>query len=227
MEIDTRKRQRRPAAKPSVSGTMRDDVRAFKREIILAAAVEAFYSHGFENTSVDDIAAAMSVTKAVLYYNFASKMKVLEAIVVRTSGWILEAVEQGIAQGTTPAGKLARVARNISAHILEHQKQVAIYYREERSFPPELLERAQGVERRCVALVTALLDEGVAAGAFEVKDSRLTAIDIMGMIAQSFYWYREHGRLTLDELGRHYAEGALALVRFKSEPGLSAYGCPG
>jgi len=216
MEIDTRK-PRRPTAKPPVSGTMRDDVRAFKREIILASAIEAFYSQGFENTSVDDIAAAMSVTKAVLYYNFASKMKVLEAIVDRTSAWNLGAVERGIAQGTTPAEKLARVTFNISAHIFEHQKLVAIYFREERSFPPELLARTRGVERRCVELVTSLLDEGVANGEFEVKDSRLTAISIIGMISQAFYWYREDGRLTLEDISRHFSEAALALVRFRGE----------
>src|SRR5215218_7451760 len=146
MRLETTRRPRKAAAKPSATGTMRDDVRAFKREIILAAAIESFYSQGFENTSVDDIAAAMSVTKAVLYYNFSSKMKVLETIVDRTAAWSLEAVERGIAQGATPAQKLALFAFYTSAHILEHQKVVAIYFREERSFPPALLARTRGIE---------------------------------------------------------------------------------
>lgn len=134
MEIDTTKRPRKAATKPSSTGTMRDDVRAFKREIILAAAVDAFYSQGFENTSVDDIAAAMSVTKAVLYYNFASKLAVLETIVDRTAAWSLEAIERGIAQGATPAQKLALLAFHSTAHILEHQKLVATIFARSGAF---------------------------------------------------------------------------------------------
>jgi TetR/AcrR family transcriptional regulator, cholesterol catabolism regulator len=220
MRTEATRRPGKAAARSSVGGTMRDDVRAFKREIILAAAIDAFYSQGFENTSVDDIAAAMSVTKAVLYYNFASKMEVLETIVDRTTAWSLEAVERGIAQGSTPARKLALFAFHTTAHILEHQKLVAIYFREERSFSPALLERARDIERKCVELVTGILDEGVASGDFELSDSRLMAINLIGMISQAFYWYREEGRLTLEDVSRHFADAALALVRFKGEVGL-------
>ena len=217
MQTQATGRPRKADAKPGAGGGMRDDVRAFRREIILAAAIDAFYSQGFENTSVDDIAAAMSVTKAVLYYNFSSKLEVLETIVDRTTAWSLEAVERGITQGSTPPEKLALFAFHTAAHILEHQKLVGIYFREERSFSPALLERARRIERRCVELVTGILDEGVTRGEFELSDSRLTAISLIGMISQAFYWYREGGRLSLEDVGRHFADSALALVRFKGE----------
>ena len=217
MRTEATRRPGKADAKASVGGTMREDVRAFKREIILAAAIDAFYSQGFENTSVDDIAAAMSVSKAVLYYNFSSKLEVLETIVDRTTAWSLEAVERGVAQGTTPARKLALFAFHTAAHILEHQKLVGIYFREERSFSPALRERARGIERRCVELVSGILDEGVASGDFDLTDSRLTAISLIGMISQAFYWYREEGRLSLDDVSRYFADSALALVRFRGE----------
>lgn len=47
------------------------------------------------------------------------------------------------------------------------------------------------------------------------------AINIIGMISQAFYWYREGGRLTLDGVCRHFSDSALALVRFKGDLGLS------
>jgi AcrR family transcriptional regulator len=217
MKIEAVKRPRKPGARPSDSGRSRDDERALRREFILTAAIDAFYAHGFENTSVDDIAAAMSVTKAVLYYNFPSKMAVLEEIVDRTTAWSLEAIERGIAEGRTPAEKLARFALHSSAHILEHQKLVAIYFREERSFSAALLERARKIERRCLSLVKELLDAGVESGEFEIADTMLMAINIIGMISQAFYWYREGGRLSLDEVGRQHSDAALAMVRYRGQ----------
>lgn len=223
MEVEARKRARKSATTSAGVNTMRDDVRAFKREIILAAAVDSFYSQGFENTSVDDIAAAMSVTKAVLYYNFASKMKVLETIVDRTTAWSVEAVQRGIAAGRTPPEKLAQLCFAYGAHIVQNQKLCAIFFREERSFPPELLARAREGARSCVNAVAEVLDAGVKSGDFVVADTRLTAISLMGLISQAFYWYHEDDARGHEVVCRHFAESGLLLAGFKGDLDRAAF----
>jgi AcrR family transcriptional regulator len=42
---------------------MREEIQAFKRERILQEAVALFYANGFTATTLDDIAAALGVTK--------------------------------------------------------------------------------------------------------------------------------------------------------------------
>jgi AcrR family transcriptional regulator len=50
------------------------------RQRILAVAVELFSARGFAGTSVRDIAEAMGMTKASLYYHFSSKEEILDAV---------------------------------------------------------------------------------------------------------------------------------------------------
>jgi AcrR family transcriptional regulator len=49
------------------------------RRKILAVALELFSAHGYAGASMRDIAEAMGMTKAALYYHFASKEQILEA----------------------------------------------------------------------------------------------------------------------------------------------------
>jgi AcrR family transcriptional regulator len=50
------------------------------RSAILRVALELFTERGFEGASIRDIAEALGVTKSSLYYHFASKDAILEAV---------------------------------------------------------------------------------------------------------------------------------------------------
>ncbi|WP_322760780.1 helix-turn-helix domain-containing protein [Frankia sp. Cr2] len=51
------------------------------RDRILAVAVQLFNEQGYAGTSIRDIAERLSMTKAALYYHFASKDMILDAVV--------------------------------------------------------------------------------------------------------------------------------------------------
>ena len=57
------------------------------------------------------------------------------------------------------------------------------------------------------------LEEGVAAGVFEIEDVRLTALAIGGMISWAFTWYNPQGRLSTAEICRRMAGLVLRMVR--------------
>jgi TetR/AcrR family transcriptional regulator, cholesterol catabolism regulator len=200
--------------------TMRDDVRAFKRELILNTAIDIFFDKGYQNSTVDDIAAAMSVTKAVIYYNFTSKEEVLENIIDRTAGLTHECVDRGITVGKTPAQKLALVCYFYADHILRHQKMIAVYFREERNFSAALRRRMTILEKSVDEKISAILEAGAISGEFLKGDTRLGAITLMGMISMAFHWYRETGRVSREGLCRHFADQALRLVAFEGDLGL-------
>jgi AcrR family transcriptional regulator len=216
--VNTRKSPRSErAGGPS---TMRDDVRAFKRDLIRKTAIDVFFDKGYQNSTVDDIAAAMSVTKAVVYYNFTSKEEVLENIIDHTAGLTHECVDRGIAVGKTPAQKLALVCYFYADHILRHQKMIAVYFREERNFSPALRRRMTILEKSVDEKLSAVLEAGSISGEFIKGDTRLWAITIMGMISMSFHWYRESGRVSREDLCQHFYEQALRIVGFKGGLGL-------
>src|ERR1700744_1838014 len=67
------------AAPPSPWRASRERVREreVKREAVIRAAAHAFNRKGYHNTSLDDIAAALDVTKPTVYYYVTNKEQLL------------------------------------------------------------------------------------------------------------------------------------------------------
>jgi AcrR family transcriptional regulator len=51
-----------------------------RRESIIAGAAQAFVQHGYEATSLDDVASASQVSRALLYRHFDTKKAIYEAV---------------------------------------------------------------------------------------------------------------------------------------------------
>ncbi|MFZ0042112.1 MAG: helix-turn-helix domain-containing protein, partial [Solirubrobacteraceae bacterium] len=68
--------------------------RGSTRERILDVALELFAQHGYENTSLRDIAERLGVTKAALYYHFERKEDILFELHMRVHGLAREALEE-------------------------------------------------------------------------------------------------------------------------------------
>jgi AcrR family transcriptional regulator len=66
--------------------------RAERREQILAAATQAFARSGFAATSLDDIAAAAGISRAILYRHFDSKTDLYRAVLDRACTRLASAV---------------------------------------------------------------------------------------------------------------------------------------
>src|ERR1700749_2472714 len=61
------------------AGQSRDDQFAAKRAALIRKAARAFSARGFYNTSLDDIAEELGVTKPALYYYVKNKEEILFA----------------------------------------------------------------------------------------------------------------------------------------------------
>jgi AcrR family transcriptional regulator len=73
------------------------------RDRILDAALDLFNEKGFDKTSLREIAEQIGVTKAALYYHFASKGDILMALHLRLHDFGREALSQLADQEPTPA----------------------------------------------------------------------------------------------------------------------------
>ncbi len=89
--------------------------------------------------------------------------------------------------------------------VLENQKYIAIFSREEKNLDLADFNRISDYRRKFDRKLTALLDEGVANGEFQPIDTNVAALAIGGLVSWAYVWYRPHGRLTLDELSAQMA----------------------
>jgi AcrR family transcriptional regulator len=66
-----------PADSPFQSPQQRSKARAAKREAVLRAAVQMFNERGFHQTSLDDVAASLGISKPTIYHYLGNKDQVL------------------------------------------------------------------------------------------------------------------------------------------------------
>jgi AcrR family transcriptional regulator len=84
-----------PAPDAEAPAPMRRLRRAERRDQILAAATQAFARAGFAATSLDDIATAAGVSRAILYRHFDSKTDLYRAVLDRACALLANAVGTG------------------------------------------------------------------------------------------------------------------------------------
>jgi AcrR family transcriptional regulator len=196
---------------------MREEILAYKRERILEEAVKLIYERGFTGTTLDDIAAELGVTKPFIYTHFRSKTELLAALCKPTIELSLNAVANAAKRSGSPTDRLRCAMVDFTQVVLSRQANIAIYFREEKNLEPAALTEINGLRKKFDRVLSNLLQEGVTAGEFEVKDVNLAALAIGGMISWAYTWHRPEGRLPLEAMCERMADLALQMVGVRSK----------
>jgi AcrR family transcriptional regulator len=203
---------------------LKEEVAALKRERIVGAAADLIYDRGYENTTLDAVSEHIGVTKPFIYSYFKSKTEILAEICSRGIKASLEAINS-VSTEPDEIGveeKLRLLSERFVKAVLENQKYIAIFSREEKNLDLPDFNRISDYRRKFDRKLTALLDEGVASGVFQPIDTNVAALAIGGLVSWAYVWYRPHGRLTLDELSAQMAEMILSLVGARGASGKRA-----
>ena len=180
-----------------------------------SAAIDVFFEKGFQSSTVDEIAAAMSVSKTVVYWNFATKLEVLDEIVDRALAKVSQCVAC-IDHDRRPAQNLAEVCFAHASTILANQKEIAVYLFDRRHVSEALKRKIISQRDLLVDALAKVLERGVEAGEFLVRDYALVAYDIISMTTMTFDWRWHHDiqRYSRQNLSVHFAEQALRLADY-------------
>ncbi|MGY2077604.1 MULTISPECIES: TetR/AcrR family transcriptional regulator [unclassified Blastococcus] len=105
---------------------------------VLDAALDLFSEHGFEGTSLQDIADRLGVTKAAVYYHFHTKDEILLALVEPAFDELLVLAESGARSGR---GRGVEVAGYVD-YLLRHRRVAAYLTRDATAMSrPGLVEK--------------------------------------------------------------------------------------
>jgi AcrR family transcriptional regulator len=193
-----------------------------KRDRILQEAARLFFERGYLQTSVEAIAERLGATKPFVYYHFQSKAEILVEICEQSNRDVLLAAESAMSAPGSPRDRFEQFLSDFTNVALLQHQHVAIYFREEISLPAQAAERIRQMRKSINMRLTALLNEGVASGEFQIEDTRICALVIAGMSSYAFAWYREDGRLDQQEVTQRIVKMALNLVGVQSKlPGLA------
>jgi AcrR family transcriptional regulator len=191
---------------------MREEISAYKKERILEEAVRLFYERGFSGTTLDDIAGKLGVTKPFIYTHFRSKVELLEAICRPTIEMSLEAIAKAVQREGRASDRLFHGVVDFGKVVLQRQANIAVYFREEKNLSASGLADINALRKRFDRVLSELLEEGAAAGEFQIADIRVAALAIGGMVSWAYTWYQPGGRLSIDDVVAELAHFALQMV---------------
>ncbi|MEV7778277.1 helix-turn-helix domain-containing protein [Kitasatospora sp. NPDC088351] len=124
--------------------------RSDTRARIIAVALELFAEHGYEQTSLREIADRLGVTKAALYYHFKTKDDIVHGIVQSMAAPIDDTIAWGREQPWTPELR-DELIRRFAAGMSERAPLLRFFHENQ----PALRESPAGLEfkERMVAMI--------------------------------------------------------------------------
>ncbi len=182
------------------------------RTAIRQAAAERFFHQGYESTTVREIADALDIRAASIYYHYPDKQQILFELIDSAMSLLADGVREAVAAHDASADRLAAiVVHHVALHALR-PLEATLGETELRSLTGARLDLAVAKRDAYEAIVVGVLAEGVRTGAFEPLDPKLTAFAVISMCTNVGIWYRPDGRLTLSEVARSYATMATRLA---------------
>jgi len=179
---------------------LKSEVAAYKRRRIVEEASHLFFANGYETTTLDAVADQLNVTKPFIYSYYRNKSELLSEICQTGIQLALAAMDEALAIEGTAAEQLKTVVERVGRIIIENQKYISVYIREEKSLDPVDARRIRELRHRFDNQLAALLVRGKEQGFFEFEDASRTAIWVSGVLSWIANWYHEGGKWSATEV---------------------------
>jgi len=173
-------------------------------DAILEAATELFYQHGYEATTLRQVAAKVGIQVGSLYNHINGKDDLLRNIMLRIMDDLLVAQRTALRGRTDPIDRL-RAA--IDCHIRFHAdraREVFIGNSELRSLGGKDLRKVVDKRDQYEKVLRDLIDAAAEEGRADVVDARLQVCAIVAAGSHVSTWYRPRGPMSLDEIVSKY-----------------------
>ncbi|MFJ2020239.1 TetR/AcrR family transcriptional regulator [Streptomyces nodosus] len=184
---------------------------------LLLAAVEAFAERGYHATTTRDIAGRAGMSPAALYIHYKTKEELLHRIIRIGHEKALDVLRTAARGEGTAAERLAdAVSSFVRWHAGQHTVARVVQY-ELDALGPESRAEIVALRRQVDAEVRGIIEDGVAAGEFDVPDVRGTTLAVLSLCIDVARWFRAEGPRTPDEVGALYAGLVLRMVEARTE----------
>jgi TetR/AcrR family transcriptional regulator, cholesterol catabolism regulator len=181
-----------------------------REQEIIAAAAQVFLEKGYHAATTRDIAAAVGIQQASLYYYISSKEELLY-LVVREPIMQLYAQIEAIVKADWPTRD--KIERSLQAHLAafdDNYPHMFVFVQELQNVMQSLQERLHDFPQRYQHLWEELIRQGITTGELRADlDVTTTVLMILGMCNWMSRWYRKGGRLSTAALAQQYARALL------------------
>jgi TetR/AcrR family transcriptional regulator, cholesterol catabolism regulator len=186
-----------------------------KRNEIAAAAAQVFNKKGYSATSLADVAEALGMDRATLYYYVSNKQELFDEVVREASEKNIAAAEAARLSDDPPLEKLRVVVTELMASYAANYPLLYVYLRENLSHvEPDRTEWSKymrNLSHRFEDAVIAIVQEGIDSGSIRpLASARVLAFGVIGMVGWTNRWFvPERSSESADVIGTAFAEMVL------------------
>ena len=187
---------------------MARDPQVDSRQEILRIAARLFQQRGYDATSMNDVAAALKLSKGGLYHHFKSKDEILFEIMNHAMEITQERVLTPVRGIADPVERLRALIRlHIEVVLSPRDREITVMLHENHPLPPALRKRINARKKDYIHFVESLMAE-IQRGrsAKGAVSPRAAAFALLGMINWIYQWYKPEGDLQTHNLIPQFTE---------------------
>jgi AcrR family transcriptional regulator len=187
-------REPRKAGRPS-----KENRKPYDLDAVIDAAVRVFNRHGYEASSMEDVARETGLTKSSIYYHVSSKEELLARALERAFGPLLALLDEPEAKRGTPLERLKHLVHRVVVITLAFVHEVELLQRIKGNTKTE--RQALQWRRRFDREIRTIVEQAVASGELraDVEPGLLTRL-IFGMSNSITQWYRSGGKQAPEDI---------------------------
>ncbi len=141
-----------------------------KRNQILDAAYKRFSQQGYSKTTMNDLAADLSMSKALLYYYFPDKSELYVGVIRKLSGEYLMALQHKVDQNCTINEAFYFLLQRIHRTVSSHYNFFDYFRLNQQNIPDLIWNIIREIHQTEVNLLTALYRKQVSEAFAETHD---------------------------------------------------------
>jgi len=190
------------------------------RQDILRTAARLFQQRGYDATSMNDVAAALKLSKGGLYHHFQSKDEILFEIMDHAMQITEQRVLNPVRSIADPEERLRTLIRlHIEVVLSPRDREITVMLHENHPLPPALRKRINARKKEYVHFLENLMAEVQKEVQKDAqKDApksrrssgrvspRAAAFALLGMINWIYQWYKPEGDLQAQNLIPQFTE---------------------
>jgi len=184
-----------------------------RRAQLIEVGRSVFATHGYEGTSVEEIAKRAKVSKPIVYEHFGGKEGLYAVIVDREMDYVERRISEAISSGS-PRERVERASLEFLSYVRDHPDGFAVLSQDSplsssrgtiSSLLNDLAERVGDV------FVSALKEAG-----YDTKAAPIYANALIGMVTFVGRWWTETRKPPIEEVAKHIS--ALAWMGLRHLP---------
>jgi AcrR family transcriptional regulator len=176
-----------------------------KREVVILTAARAFRERGYHNTSLDDIARDLNVTKPTVYHYVANKEELLFECFRTGLSLIMQGLEE-VGSSTASARERLEVVIKHYVDAITSDFGWCMVQAENQDLSPTMSRKVKALKSEIDHGIRQLIRDGLQDGSIRECDPKMSAFALAGALNWITYWYRSDDSLSATEIAERFID---------------------